>query len=288
MFCGFTAMMGIFGAFLRWLQNTQGFEADTGLAVTFSALHFVMLAFLLAFAGWLLWYIKKLDGSTMPQKYPESFACPTKLWQIGSVIFSAVMILGALALLLSVVSSMRSTTGVSAVYENLWQKLSSLGLVFDMILAVFALICAICFLVFSDGVNGKNPRNGGAASLVIVIFFCYRLIATYKTFASDPVIWHFAIQILAVSASLLAFYFIAGFNYGKPKMKSSLYFSILGAFLSIISVADSSLETGSLLISIATAGMLLLVTYAELRNLRPIEAAPAEPEIITDTPDSLI
>jgi hypothetical protein len=276
MFCGFTAMMGIFGAFLRWLQNLQGFDPDTGLAITYSPLHYIMIAFILGFGVWLWLYLRGLKNYTMPLKYPESFACPTKLWQVGSVVFSAIMILGALAILLSVISAMKSDTGAAAVYANFWQKLSSLGLIFNLLLAIFAFVCALCLLSFSDGVNGKNPRNGGAASIAVVIFFCYRLIATYKTFASDPVVWHYAIQILAVSAVLLAFYFVSGFAYNKPRMLPTLYFCLLGAFMSIISVADSSLEIGFHLISAATAGMLLLIAYAQLRNMSETQQAPAQ------------
>ncbi len=88
MFCGFTAMMGIFGAFLRWLQNLQGFDPDTGLAITYSPLHYIMIAFILGFGVWLWLYLRGLKNYTMPLKYPESFACPTKLWQVGSVVFS--------------------------------------------------------------------------------------------------------------------------------------------------------------------------------------------------------
>lgn len=230
-----------------------------------------MIAFLLGFAVWLFLYLRGLKSYSMPEKYPESFACPTKLWKIGSILFSAVMILGALAILLSVISAMRNDTGVTQLYENLWQRLSSLGLVFNLLLAIFAFVCALCLLSFADGANGKNPRNGGAAVIAVVFFFCYRLIATYKAFASDPVIWHYAIQILAVSAVLLAFYYVSGFAYGRPRMISTLYFCLLGAFLSIISIADSSLGIGLHLISAATAGILLLVAYAQLRNMSPAQ-----------------
>ena len=269
MFCGFVSMMGIFGAFLRWLQNLQGFDPDTGLGITQSPIHYIMIAFILGFAVWLFLYLHGLKSYSMPEKYPESFACPTKLWKVSSILFSAVMILGALAILLNVISAMRNETGVTEVFSNLGQKLSSLGLVFNLLLAIFAFVCALSLLSFSDGVNGKNPRNGGAAAIAVVFFFCYRLIATYKTFASDPVIWHYAIQILAVSAALLAFYYVSGFAYGRPRMISTLYFCLLGAFLSIISIADSSLEIGSHLISVSTAGMLLLIAYAQLRNMSP-------------------
>lgn len=247
MFCGFTAMMGIFGAFLRWLQNMLAFEEETQLAVTYSPWHFIVILYLVGFAIFLWQFVRRYKTYEMPMQYPDAFRCNSKFWKASAILFTVIMVLGAL------IAMFRSVT-------------TDKGNIFELVLGLFAVVCAINFMAFVDGTHGKNPRNGGFASIVIVLFFCYRLIATYKAFAADPVVWHFAIQLLAVSAALLAFYYIAGFAYKAPKMLPTLFFSNLGAFLSITSCADD-VSIGHNLIAVATAGILLLISYAQLSNL---------------------
>lgn len=249
MFCGLTAMMGIFGAFLRWLQNMQGFETGNGLPITYSPWHFVVLIYLVGFAAWLLWYLRREKSNAQPAAYPEVFACNSKFFKAGAVVFSLLMAVSAIVTLIGVVTAAPEERSV-----------------FDLILGLFGIVCAICFMSFINGTRGKNVRNGGFAGIVIVIFYCYRLISTYKTFASDPVTWHFAIQIMSVAACLLAFYYVSGFAYGSPKMLPTVYFCHLGAFLAIISCADN-VPLGLTLIAVATAGMLLLISYAQLYNM---------------------
>lgn len=247
MFCGFTAMMGIFGAFLRWLQNMLAFEEDTLLAVTYSPWHFIVILYLLGFAVFLWRFVQHYKEYEMPMQYPDSFRCDSKIWKMSSIFFSILMCFGAL------IAMFRSVT-------------TDKGNIFELVLGLFAVVCAINFMSFVNGTRGKNPKNGGFASIVIVIFFCYRLIATYKQFAADPVIWHFAIQLLAVSAVLLAFYYIAGFAYKLPKKLSTLFFAQFGAFLSIVSCADS-VSIGHHMLAVSAAGMLLLISYAQLSNM---------------------
>ena len=249
MFCGLTAMMGIFGAFLRWLQNMQGFETNSGLPITYSPWHFVILIYLVGFAAWLLWYLQREKSNAKPVEYPEVFACNSKFWKTCALVFSLLMAVSSVVTLITVVTAAPEERSI-----------------FNLILGLFGIVCSICFMSFINGTRGKNVRNGGFAGIVIVIFYCYRLIATYKTFASDPVTWHFAIQIISVAACLLAFYYVSGFAYGNSKMLHTVYFCHLGAFLSIISCADN-VPLHLTLIAVSTAGMLLLISYAQLRNM---------------------
>jgi len=258
MFCGFTTMMGIFGAFLRWLQNMQGFETDSGLPITSSPWHLVVLIYLIGFAVWLFLDVRRMKGAVRPSKYPEAFACDSKIWRGGAVVFSLLMAVSAVITLFDVVNADPEDRSV-----------------FSLILGLFGIICAICYMSFINGTRGKNSKNGGFAGIVIVVFYCYHLIATYKTFASEPVTWHFAIQILSVAACLLAFYYISGFAYGSPRVLPTIYFCHLGAFLAVISCADS-VATGINLIAIAAAGMLLLISYAQLQNIAPAQNTSEE------------
>lgn len=216
-----------------------------------------MAIYLIAFAVFLWWFVRRYKAYEMPMEYPASFECGKKYWKPGTVICTVLLVLGA------VITMFYSVTSDN---DNL----------FELILGLFAVVCAISFTSFVNGTKGKNPRNGGFAGIIIVLFFCYRLIASYKEFAADPVVWHFAIQLIAISACLLAFYYVAGFAYKSPKMLPTLFFCHLGAFLAITSCADD-VSIGEDLIAVATAGMLLLVSYAQLNNMRlPDETTESE------------
>lgn len=253
LFCGFTVMMGIFGAFLRWVQNMLAFDEGTMLPTENSPWHYILALYLIGFAVFLFFYVRRYKDYSAPTEYPAVFKCENKLWNIGAIAFSVIMALGALGTVIVAVTTER---------EN----------VFLLILGLFAAVFAIGFNSFVNGTRSRNVKNGGFAGIVMVFFFCYRLIAVYKNYAADPVVWHFAVQLLSVCACLLAFYYISGFAYNSPRKLQTIYFCHLGAFLSIGSCADDN-YIGIQLISVATAGILLLLSYAQLANMQPPAAA---------------
>ena len=244
--CGFTCIMGIFGAFLRWMQMINISEPETNLVKSYSPWSFALVLFFILGLGLLIMFVRTLKNLEFPQKYPEVFSRGLPVYTITSIIIGVLMALGGALTVLRALSSTRS--------------------VFDLVLGLFAIVSSLAISSFVVSANkAKKMGSGSAQSVMIILFLCFWLIAAYKFSASDPVIWHFAPRLLAISATILAFYFIEGFVFKKPAPLLSLFFCLLGTFLCIITLADNY-PMGEQLITLSSAALMTLLSFAQLNN----------------------
>ena len=89
---------------------------------------------------------------------------------------------------------------------------------------------------------------------------------------------NFAIRLLAISAAVLAFYYAAGFVFGKPHPLAALYFCQLTAFLCIVTEADVY-PLGEQLIVLAFLVLALLLSALQLGSAGTVpEEAPSPRE----------
>jgi fluoride ion exporter CrcB/FEX len=105
-----------------------------------------------------------------------------------------------------------------------------------------------------------------------------------RTFKAEPA-ESYAVEILAIAAALLGFYYMAGYAFGRVKPRSALYFDMLGAFLCIVSLADDG-NFGEKLMFAAAASMLLFWAWMIVENLYLPE--PAAPEAVPEPPEAPI
>jgi len=247
--CGFTLILGIFGAFLRWVQTIRVFDPDTGLAAPHSIWSYAVIFIILLGLALISLWVHSLKKCSFPMSYPEVYSRGKSIYSVAAIVIGIIMAVGGL---MTIVNAMSVKSSYS---------------VFELMLGFLSLLCAICATVFVINANKAEKQSSGTlSSTVIVVFLCFWLIAAYKYSASDPVIWHFAPRLLAISATILAFYFIAGFVFGKPKALYSLFFSLFSAFLCIITLADSYPKGEQLIVSAFAAEMLLL-SFAQLNNI---------------------
>lgn len=242
--CGFILVMGIFSAFIRWLQRINAFEPETGLAVTGSPYGYAVAGFILLFAILLLVLVRRLSGLRFDGRFPQIYAQGIPFAVILAGLVGALTALGGVLTLLRAVGSSKT--------------------IFDLILGLFALLCAagMASLIIASAKPGKR-KNGVFGAVSTVFFLCYWLIAAYKYSAADPVLWHFAPRLLSICALVLACYFHAGFVFKKPKPLAALYFSGLAVFLCITVLADTY-PSGEQLITLGFAALLTLLSFAQL------------------------
>jgi len=244
--CGLTFILGIFGAFLRWAQLGKIIDPDTLLAAPDSPWSYALIAFLVFSIALIALWLRPLRRYTSPQTYPEAFARNLPVYTILAVIIGLVMAVGGA---MTIVRSVTIKTSYS---------------VFELLLGVLAFPAAASIAAFIVNANKSGKKTGGGSSTVfIVIFLCFWLIAAYKYSAADPVIWHFALRLLAVSAAILAFYYIAGFVFGKPRAQKSLFFSLLAVLLCTVSLADSY-PMGEQLLVLSVDASLLLLSFSQV------------------------
>ncbi len=105
-------------------------------------------------------------------------------------------------------------------------------------------------------------------SALIVLFGGLWLITTYKIAATDPVIWRYAVEILAICAALMAFYYAAGYQFGEPSPRMTVFFCYFGAFLCVMAAVDEHSFADSILYA-GSAILLFVWGYTLTFNLRP-------------------
>lgn len=247
---GFTSISGVFGAFFRWLQSITAFEAETGLASSSALWSIVMLVYMLLFAAALFIIVFRFKSLSFPTEYGSAFHTPSPIFDIATYILTGIMAAAGLLTMFSAVTT------------------ESTGGIFELVTGLFAVVASLCLVAFLRSVKLDHAETrGGAAILTVDLFVCFWLIASYKSFAPDPVAWHFAPRLLAICACVLAIYYVAGYPYRKPKPLQTIFFSNLAAFLFIITLSDGY-HFGQQLLAVSCAGVLSLYSILLLCNAK--------------------
>ena len=107
---------------------------------------------------------------------------------------------------------------------------------------------------------------------------CYWLVVSYKLHGTEPSAWSFGFEILALSAAAVAFYYLAGYAFNRVRTYRTLFFTLLGAFLCLVTLGDERYFAMKLML-LGCAGMLVLSAWLIVSNMR---AAP--PEVPAEEP----
>lgn len=269
---------GAFSFFFRWLQNTAIFDPETGLAQRNSAISWLLILLCIAVALVQLVLTNRARGDVSAQASENLFYTEHKLLRYLYILLAG---LTALAGLLFFIGALRSEQGARDVLR--------------IILAILALGTGASLLYLVC----KKTMDNAARCLccaVPVLFNCFWLIVCYKDNAVDPVIWRFCMQILAIVAAILAWYYIAGFAFGSPKKKHTIFACQIAAYLSILVLSDSFRRSEKLLL-LAPGLLLLLVATRLAESSEPASAQetdapqaeadePLPVEIFEETPDA--
>ena len=245
--CGFAVIMGIFGAFLRWLQNMNAFEVDTGLEIPNSPWSYAVLLLAVLVAVLLIIWLRSYRSASFAPGFPEVYAKSLPFVSIAAYVLGALVAVGGLLTLYRAVIVSKTA--------------------FDIILGFFSIFAAfgLTSLIKSIDKPKTDKKSGAFGAAATVFYLCYWLIASYKYSAADPVIWHFAPRLLTICAMILAFYYIAGFVFNKPKPLSALYFSLLGIFAGIMVLADAY-PLGEQLITFSFVAAMVILSFSQLNS----------------------
>lgn len=246
--CGFTIGAGAFGMFFRWLQDQIVFEADTGL-VKPGVLNIVVPAVIIfaAFLFYKLYNGMKTGGYVPSEEYYTAFREDSKILIAAAWVFGILMALGGIALRFAT-----RFEGMSGVY--------------------FAMMLLAVFSGFGFPLAYTAPKTRYSPGLVCVlmtfpiVLFTLWLIVSYRVHADIPTVWSFAIEILCLSAALVAFFLVAGYPYGKTRPGLTLFMLMSGAFMCIMSLADERSFAQQLII-ISAAGMFMLYLWTFVDNM---------------------
>ena len=260
-----TLLAGVGGAVLRRLEWNTGFEPETGLAIAGNRplLGLLLLSALLGIGLILALRTGKApaNGSGTVVR-PRSFVC---LAATG---------IAALAL---------AVGGVLAAIDAQTQAPPQTA---RMIWGLCAVVTAGFLLWTAVGpFVEKTPGKYRFRLLVPAFFCCYWLILAYEAHSANPVILQYMFQLFAVICILLSFYFIAGFDFGRAKVRSAAFFGYWGCFFTGVTLMDPH-TPGIFLIHAAAAvyllfylpGVLAGAAQSALPETAETEPSPADTE----------
>ena len=264
----YTCALGAFGAFLRWLQMQVARDSETGM-INPSVLNYLLPALIIA-AAVILWLrVKKLtDAETVfPTGMSEALRGLSLVYIVSAWVIAAVAVIGGIMTILNA-----SLDSLRSMY---------------VIIAVLAMLGGLSFpLICSASRSHYSPGLVSVLMSFPILMFCVWLIASYRANASNPNVWVYAIEILAICCALLALFYVAGYAFGRPEPRKACYLSLFGAFMCITTLSDSR-YMGLELIFLATAGMLLMYGWLIVKNRCPVpEAAPETESAEKSEPES--
>ncbi len=232
---GFAAVAGALGFLLRWMQGLQIYDPQTGLPDRWAGINFWLVAVLVLTAAGLAAWLWTWREHIMPRG-PGALVGRSPLHTIlGS--------LGALALLVS---------GLVMVFAARQYLFPGFRVILGA-LTVAGAFCAMELLIQGGKLGWEKPRQ--FFSVILTLLGCFWMVVIYKENAMDPVIWRFAMEILAVCAATLAFYYIAGYHFGQENPLRTIFFCLLGMSLCMVCVIDEHIAADAL----AYGGVALLL-----------------------------
>ncbi len=233
-----TLVAGIFGFFLRWLQNLNGFD-DNGLAVPGASIATVFLVYsILILAVFMVeerFYFRKLNRSSLSA---EALATPHFALTAVFWVMAGLMVIACLILMFS---------SDFARYPTMQRIMSALG--------IFAGLC----LPFIPNRKTQSEDNsaGAIAAIIPVLFYSLWLVTAYRIESENPVLWSYAPEILAIIAALVGFYYLAAYFYGRAKPGRCLVMLQLAAYLCICTLMDEHSGAEKLVFGVTAAAMLV-------------------------------
>ena len=242
--CATVLVVAAFGSFARWIQNQAAFELETGLMIpgsTWSKVALLVCLAMLLLLGNLvrkLWY----KGYYPAQEFNTVIHGEAAWLSRITRGIAALMVVGAAAAFLI------------AGYELYSSMVRTL--------CVLAVASAWSFVKLSEEPFAEKPSalKQMLYASVPVVMYGYWLVVSYRLHAAIPSVWSYAVEIIAISVSLLGMFYFAGYGYDFARPYIAVGCLMAGAFLSLVTLPDSR-NVGQTLMLVAGAAMQLYYVW---------------------------
>ena len=240
---------GAFGVFFRWMQLQLAYE--NGLPGK-SVWHAFVLLLIAASAAVFYYFIRNFEkaGLTVPGSFFEALSNKGRLFTVLRWLFGGILCAGSIMLFL--------TSELDA------------NVTFLRVLSGFGLLCGISYPLLLSCANRPHAVSNTTVTLLAILplfFICTWLLTSYKQNSINPIIWNYVLEVLTLIVVMLAFFRIAGFAYGVPDPKKCMFTCMLGAMLSLMSLADSRYLAQQIMF-FAIALMLAMYNWIMIANLK--------------------
>ena len=245
---------GAFGVFLRWLQLQLAFN-ELGLPDP-SLFHPLLLLYAVAAAFVFLYFIRRYDNRRLylPDEFPEAFAHVGKLYVAARIVSGLLVSAGGVLLYMQVEEDRHSTD---------WR-----------LVAILAIVSGIAFVLWMTAANRESQPSVWLLCVLAffpMFFLAAWMVICYKVNTINSVAWSYGPEMVAVAASMFAFFRLGGYVFGRPKWKRTLFCCMFAAMLCITCLADQR-WLGMQVIFVGLAAELLLCSWVMVKNFRKGEA----------------
>lgn len=259
--CSFALIAAAFSSFARWIQNQAAFEQETGLMITGSLWSKVALLMCAVSVIGIVLVVRRLwyRGYYPAQEYSVIInGDPVWLRRITRCI-AAVMVIGAVIAFLI------------AGYELYSSMVRTL--------CVLAVVAAWAFVKLSEVpfAEKKSPMKETVLGVIPAGMYVYWLVVSYRTHAALPSVWSYAVEVIAICASILGMFYFAGYGFDYPRPYVALGCLLTGSVLSMVTLLDDR-NIGLALMLIAGAAMQLYYAWMIISSMSeqwPEEEPPA-------------
>lgn len=246
-------LLGLLAALLRLWQRTAGYD-ESGLPVPFAAPTVVLTLFLLLCAGAFL-YAALRQPRTLEVQKPALARGPG-----AAGLFSAAGVLvlaGGAVNLLAFLRSYSSYAQVLYVSEYEQREALRRFLSSHLVVGVAALAAvpaAVALLVRAKEARAEAEHTRPFAAIMPCVFCWLWLIKDFRLHTSNPVLWDYALLLLAIMALLLSACDRAGFAFGVGRPRRTVFSSLAALLLATAALPDCGGAANALtLLSLACA-----------------------------------
>ena len=242
-----TLVLGIFGAFLHWLWTLNAIDPETGYLVRGAGTTVVFILYsAVAVAAILALNLFWLRGFEKAPDAGKALHCERIYPLVIAWVLCAAIAASSCLLLFSAGHSR----------YPLWQRL----------FGAFGILAGLSVPLLFGKKGAAAGAMGSGAACVVTLFYCFWLLFGYKSHSSEPVIWSFALEILAVAAAAVALYQVTRYYYGVGSGTRTMIMVQLGVYLNIATLFEQRSTAWNVLLG-ATAALLLLFEFLLIENM---------------------
>ena len=230
--------LGAVCVLLRWLQNMNVFDAETGLAAPRHTLS-ILLALLLMGSAVAMFVMNRSLRAASASDDPEQAMAELPMPLTAVIVAAGVIAAGG--------AVMSFFLGVGTV---------------NKVTALIGLV-SVTGLLFFPFLN-RWGGFGAFLSLMPVVYFSVWFVVAYRDYARSPVLWSYAPLMLAIAASLYGVYRLSAYFHYRAQPLKAVYACCLATMLNMTVLMDTAIGAGRLILGgwaigfAAIAGLLIL------------------------------
>lgn len=243
-----TLVLGVFGAFFRWLQTRNIFDEVSGLAARGAALSIILVVYSVFVVALII--AATLLGLRRFRAEKEASAALRSEGRVPG------LLLWAFALVFVIAALVVMFTADASRFPMMQRIFGACG--------IFGGLCFPFFLAKPDGTVQASSRT---AAVILPFFYLFWMVFAYKTNADNPTLWAFAPEMLALAGVTIGVYQVAAYFYGRAKPKTALIALQVAAYLNIGVLFDQRNFALTLMIAL-NAALMLLLEYVLMANLK--------------------